>query len=447
MKKLALALCLVLALGAAASAAKVDLGDSKIEVSQTWNSWANGSGADTITPELWLNTKVSGENWSVEGKLGNLVGALAAEEWIFKADDGTLNVAVWGDNKTNGDLKTPFAFVESDEKAVAGQWKARVKYAPVTVVIESDTDADIFVFGEQAFGGATVGGAVKSKASKQDNVIDGYVKTTAAGVNLMGEVALNKTPTKSDKNSKLALQAQKKFADMGLTATAKYTAQAANWGDQNAIYLEGKQDSTGLMEILGSFENRTKASDSSSKGNTIAARIRIRGDAGNQAYDDQFATDKYFKNVAYGLWGRYEIKTTSDKDKSANTLDLRATTPVVPEKAWVLATLKYISDEDGSVSLKPTALDSTALTLGGGAADKSSTEFNAYGRYLLTSKIMLNGELATKAAGKDNYTKFGGSAEYKFTDAVSMTGSYFNDSSKLLVKANNQIKMIFKVAF
>lgn len=440
MKKFALAMCLVMAFGSAAYASNVSFIEGKVGGYTTWTNGAQ-SAENTGFYELRLTGSASGDGWSVNMKTTNNFGSAAAglDDWSATAKDGNLELKAWGKGVDLGAKATPFEWIKST--AAPEDFKIRAIYAPVTVDYES-ADNSFWGFAEQKVSDLTLGGAVKRAAEANETLVDGYAKAKVSTVDLTGEVAIKSTSAISSDNSRLGGKAVFPIVS-GINGTVQYTTMAKNFGDESKLYLKAEQSKTNTI-FAGEYWTSKYANGNDKIKAGVQAIARYRAST-EKSFDDAVSPDYYM--ALSGLTAQGWLK--NEKDTTANgttTLTLKAATPVIPGKAWVLAHLINISDNDGSKNVSFDLISGSVAL--GDATTKSNTEFNAWARWQATAKVQLNGELKMKAAGGDNAMKIGIKPSYQIASNMKLYGEFWKDSTSVKsVKSNNQVKLGVEATF
>lgn len=423
-KRLALTICLVLAVASVASAADLTWPTGiTIKGSQTWMYGAVAGSSAPSHGGLAITAKGKGDGWDVEATMGTFSKGWALGAWRMNVTDGKMKVTTWG-NRNHSAKGTPW-FVSSP--AAGGNWKVRVDYAPVTFDFASKaTSPEFYAFAEQKFDPATVGMGVKALPDNEDLTVSGYVKMPVADiVNLTGEVAMQNSKTIKDKNAMFGIQGVVSLP-ASITATARYLSRAENVGDSDVIYLEGKQDATGLLELKGSYTINSKKSTDATTSTVLSASVKARGDK-KQSYDDTVKYDKYYNNTSWGAQGVLTSTKSApvDTDNPANSIVVKGTTPIIPGKAWVLGIIDYKSDADGYGAWGAGPLSGTVSL----AAGDSRAEVNVYGRYNLSGKTRFDAQVTTKSQGGDNYSKLLGKGTYMLGNKQEWYAQLESDSS------------------
>lgn len=412
MKKFALALCLVMAFGSVASAAPVTYGTTSTVTVEGRTTWVNGN--PTTTRPAWSNSdiavtaKASGTGWSAEAAL-NYEEDLKLNSFKYNAKDGKFDLTFWG-GRDLADKGTPFSYVFSPK--AGGSWKARGIYDIVTV----DFNGNAWAFVEKPLDQITLGGAYHN-TFLGTQIIDGYAKATIGKANVTGEAAYRLLTPAQSYNTKLGIKADVAATD-SVQIYGEAQTHAKNWGDYNKLYgkvtykpasvwgaatvatsnvsndatwrrnitLEAGQEKD-FTKFYGSIAQvANKASEEQSKTLTFIATYRGGKDV---AYDWLFDVNtsgkpKYYQNKAMAAQLSFVNSKGAAADANAtNTITVKATSPIIANKAWIVGALQNVSDADAGKTIP------VAGVVLGDASTTSNTKLDVDARYIADRKSVV----------------------------------------------------------
>lgn len=307
-KSLVLALALVLAIAGASFAATPQFSGSLEVTATSQNSFAGPFGV-TYGAELGIKFEEEGENWTANVGLaavdlstgGNF--ALGSYKGTF-AGDG-FDVAVARNQSVGGKKGDPFDFYVLTDKPRGDDHINRIRLTTsvldqeVLVQLASDTD-ELRVRTEgsvEAFDWGVTAGVDLDDTSAFGFVFDGAASFGIADV--YGAAGSVHGDTVYGVGADFQLTEE-------FSADAQYKHDAAG----NDTWKVGAKYEEGLLQATAGYNNDEVA--------TVGAKYR--GDAGNQSFNNLFAKDHYWKNVAPAFGGSF---TTKD-----NKITLDATAPL-----------------------------------------------------------------------------------------------------------------------
>lgn len=393
---LTLVMLFTFAMAGMASAADVTYsGDLKVEYTfdtSENDTYGNTPSATVSVPATFSLAAAEEGVWSVEAdlKIDTNLGEVILGDWKANLSDELFTVDLWGGDIEMDSVVTPLEFIDSGGD-VNGAARARLTSSAVGFDLTVDYEPDtLYVFGEKAMGDVTIGGAFKKE------LYVGYATFVTGPATLTGEVGVDST-TSDTKNTMIGGKVSYDLTDE-MTLRGKITRKDLNAGDE--FVIEGGADyKTALLEASGTLKRTDDVNDATTGAayNELSGSVTLRANE-DVDFGDLFGDDTYYTLTGYAVKAEltYTMPTENDSDTDASATTkfvLTGAAPVVPDMAWVLATLEYKADDDGT-------------------ADADTQFIN--GEDSLTEDITLQAK---------SYTKFTGDAYVKVTDKLTLKPS------------------------
>ncbi len=362
-------------------------GELKLAVKH--ESWT-GSGLGWDTQSLTLKARpTDSDAWSAEGTL-NFDYDTSLSQWqaslgkyrlTFK-DPLIYAEAVGYGAELSTDWSDPMGFVKSTKKAGnndSDPFKGRIGLTAAPFVLDVELNK-AFARYETKFGDLTAGLAAKGAFSTPIYTAVAYGKQTLGSVGL--EASLGVTGGRNIQGDNVGFGGK-----VTVPVGGNFTLEGSAWNkganfagetDDDVSTVAGA-DGKHYASVAGTYlqgvvkanvkveQATTRQNSGDEVTNTLSGYVIYSADpAKNQGWDDLFADDKYYLNVAPAVKVDASQAVTDGNPSNTHpgvTVNLNATTPVLPGTLWVRGTLSLTSDEDNP-AYSVTRLNGTSYPAG-----------------------------------------------------------------------------------
>ncbi|HHW09479.1 MAG TPA: hypothetical protein GXX29_05850 [Firmicutes bacterium] len=285
MKKLALALCLVLTCSFLAYA------ETEVKVGVAGETtWTPGAIVKTDGQGLVLKVNSKGEGWTATYDS-------MTQRYKIRAGEGPLRVDLWGADNGN---KIPerlsylrsdsnLNYIQGSQDSADNNWKMRVSYdhdlADLVLDYDNATNQAILAAQKKIAGfDSAVAIQRSTDPTKDESIIGGWTSGKIGPVGVVGVAAVKANNGDTTDAMSIGAKATYTIKPLDINTMAYVSKRGKNFGDVTTLYAEASKNIiNGLGNLYAKVQNDTKASDGTVT-NTVYGRVRLRGDSGS-SYD------------------------------------------------------------------------------------------------------------------------------------------------------------------
>jgi len=325
MKKLVLALCLVLTLSVAAYA------DTTVEVGITGQvKWdANVDPKDSgygSQPVLKVTSKGTGWTASFD---------TFYNRFKLQGSEGPLSVAVWGGFGSTGlgvasyERVSPvvrpdstFNWIQGAQDSNASNWRFRTVYnhslAKLTLDYDNQSDQAILAAEKTISGFASGIGVQRStNPTKDESVFAAWTSGKIAGATVVGVGAIQAVNGDTKDRTSVGVKATYTIQPINVTAMGYFMVRGKSFGNVTTGYIEGSKNIINNLGNLYGYFKYDKNATTDVVTTNIYGRLRLRGDTGS-GYDwdlaDGYTRDRdWLKVKTYS--SQFYVQRTQAGDK------------------------------------------------------------------------------------------------------------------------------------